>query len=376
MSAEAQRCGYVALVGRPNVGKSTLLNQIVGRKLSITSRKPQTTRHTLLGVDTVGSTQAIYVDTPGIHDGGGRATNRYMVRAATSALHDVDIVVLIVERLRFSDDDQHIVDLVARAPGRKLCVINKIDQLEARDQLLPHIAKLDALGVFEAIIPISALHGNGVEQLKAEVLARLPESPHLFPPDQVTDRSVRFIAGEIVREKLMRRLGDELPHRITVVVERYVASKRLVEIDATIFVESKWFCYCRTSSSYCWAPFASLPCPRARTDCATRPTAFGRTPARESAALQHHPAGGRRAPARDAYAQEVEVRRQAPDGRRGLGALGRHAELTTSRAVSGSRHHGKGAALARSSSSPRSAHGPQRHVGASLAGTTSSRTST
>ncbi len=237
MSAEAQRCGYVALVGRPNVGKSTLLNQIVGRKLSITSRKPQTTRHTLLGVDTVGSTQAIYVDTPGIHDGGGRATNRYMVRAATSALHDVDIVVLIVERLRFSDDDQHIVDLVARAPGRKLCVINKIDQLEARDQLLPHIAKLDALGVFEAIIPICALHGDGVEQLKAEVLARLPESPHLFPPDQVTDRSLRFIAGEIVREKLMRRLGDELPHRITVVIERYVASKRLVEIDATIFVE-------------------------------------------------------------------------------------------------------------------------------------------
>ncbi len=237
MPTEPQRCGYVALVGRPNVGKSTLLNRIVGRKLSITSRKPQTTRHNLLGVDTTGNTQAIYVDTPGIHDGGGRATNRYMVRAATSALHDVDVVVLLVERLRFSDDDRHIVDLVARAVGRKLCVINKIDQLEAREQLLPHIARIDELGVFEAIIPVCALDGNGVDQLKAEVLDRLPESPHLFPPDQVTDRSMRFIAGEIVREKLMRRLGDELPHRIAVVIERYVASERLVEIDATIFVE-------------------------------------------------------------------------------------------------------------------------------------------
>ena len=237
MTPEPQRCGYVALVGRPNVGKSTLLNQIVGRKLSITSRKPQTTRHNLLGVDSIGPTQAIYVDTPGIHEGGGRAMNRYMVRAATSVLHDVDIVVLVVERLRFGDDDERVVDLIKRAPGRKLCVINKIDQLEERERLLPHIAKLNELGVFEAIIPMSALRGDGVEQLKQEVLARLPEGPHLFPPDQVTDRSERFIAGEIVREKLMRRLGDELPHRIAVVVEGYVANKRLVEIDATIFVE-------------------------------------------------------------------------------------------------------------------------------------------
>ena len=237
MTPEPQRCGYVALVGRPNVGKSTLLNQIVGRKLSITSRKPQTTRHNLLGVDSIGQTQAIYVDTPGIHEGGGRAMNRYMVRAATSVLHDVDIVVLVVERLRFGDDDARVVDLIKRAPGRKICVINKIDQLEEREQLLPHIAKLNALGVFEAIIPLSALRGNGVEQLKQEVLARLPEGPHLFPPDQVTDRSERFIAGEIVREKLMRRLGDELPHRIAVVVDGYATSKRLVEIDATIFVE-------------------------------------------------------------------------------------------------------------------------------------------
>jgi len=184
---EMQRCGYVALVGRPNVGKSTLLNHLVGRKLSITSRKPQTTRHNLLGVDTIGASQAIYVDTPGIHDGGSRAVNRYMVRTATSALHDVDIAVLVVERLRFGDEDRRVVDLVQASRGRKMCVVNKIDQLEDREQLLPHIAKLNELAVFEEIIPVSALQGTGLDRLKQQVLARLPEGPHLFPPDQVTD---------------------------------------------------------------------------------------------------------------------------------------------------------------------------------------------
>ena len=235
--AESDRCGYVALVGRPNVGKSTLLNHLVGRKLSITSRKPQTTRHILLGVETSDGAQAIYVDTPGIHEGGGRAVNRYMVRTAKSALMDVDIVVLVVERMRFGDDDQRVVDMVKAARGRKLCVINKIDQMEAREQLLPAIARIAALDVFEAIIPVSALRGTGLDQLKHEVIARLPEGPHLFPADQVTDRSERFIASEIVREKLMRRLGDELPHRITVAVDRYVVKERIVEIDATIYVE-------------------------------------------------------------------------------------------------------------------------------------------
>ncbi|HET6471369.1 MAG TPA: GTPase Era [Pseudomonadales bacterium] len=234
---EVQRCGYVALVGRPNVGKSTLLNHLIGRKLSITSRKPQTTRHTVLGVETLGAAQAIYVDTPGIHDGGGRAINRHMVRAATGALADVDIVVMVFERLRYGDDDARVVELVRAARGRKLAVINKIDQLEARERLLPHIARLDELGIFEAIVPVSALRGTGLEDLKRQVLQRLPEGAHLFPADQFTDRTERFIAGEIVREKLMRRLGDELPHRITVLVERFVERPRLVEIDATIFVE-------------------------------------------------------------------------------------------------------------------------------------------
>jgi GTP-binding protein Era len=237
MDRDSDRCGYVALVGRPNVGKSTLLNHLLGRKLSITSRKPQTTRHNLLGVDTNGPVQAIYVDTPGIHDSGGRALNRHMVRTATSILTDVDVIVMVVERLRFGDGDRLVLERIRSAPGKRLCVINKIDQLDDVTALLPHIATLNDLGVFEEIIPISALRGTGLDRLKEAVRVRLPSGPHLFPPDQVTDRSERFIAGEIVREKLMRRLGDELPHRITVVIERYVAKGRLVEIDATIFVE-------------------------------------------------------------------------------------------------------------------------------------------
>ncbi len=232
-----QRCGYAALVGRPNVGKSTLLNHLLGRKLSITSRKPQTTRYNLLGVDTDGAAQIIYVDTPGMHDGGARALNRAMVRAATSVLHDVDIIVMVVERTRLTDDDQLVLERLRSSSAKRLCVINKIDQLDDPRLLLPHIATLDALGLFDAIIPISALRGTGLPQLKQEILARLPEGPHLFPADQITDRSERFMAGEIVREKLMRRLGDELPHRIGVVVERYVVEKRIVSIDATIYVE-------------------------------------------------------------------------------------------------------------------------------------------
>jgi GTP-binding protein Era len=231
------RCGYIALVGRPNVGKSTLLNHLLGRKLSITSRKPQTTRHNLLGVDTVDEVQAIYVDTPGIHEGGGRALNRHMVRTAASVLHDVDVVVMVVERLRLEADDERVLDHIRNVRAARLCAINKIDQLDDQTRLLPHIERLNALGVFDEIIPVSALRGTGLDDLKNAVMRRLPVGPHLFPPEQITDRSERFIAAEIVREKLIRRLGDELPHRLAVVIDRYATSTRLVEIDATIFVE-------------------------------------------------------------------------------------------------------------------------------------------
>jgi GTP-binding protein Era len=237
MSVETTRCGYVALVGRPNVGKSTLLNHLLGRKLAITSRRPQTTRHSLLGVDTIGAAQAVWVDTPGIHDAGARALNRYMVKSATSVLADVDIVVMLVERLRWTEEDALVLRHVRAAKVPKICVITKVDQVAERAQLLPQIAELAERASFEAIVPVSALRGIGLDGLKSEVFARLPVGPHLFPRDQITDRSERFIAAEIVREKLMRQLGDELPHRVAVLVERFKRGKRLVEIDATIVVE-------------------------------------------------------------------------------------------------------------------------------------------
>lgn len=235
--SDAVRCGYVALVGRPNVGKSTLLNHLLGRKLSITSRKPQTTRHNLLGVMTDQRDQVIFVDTPGIHPTKQRAMNRYMVRSATSVLSDVDIVVMIVERARWTSEDDLVLSHVARARAPKICAINKIDQLKGRTELLPQMEKLGARNVFDEIIPISALRNDGLDRVWQEVVRRLPEGPHLFPADQVTDKSERFMVSEIIREKLMRRLGDELPHRIIVVIENFRSSDRLVEIDANIFVE-------------------------------------------------------------------------------------------------------------------------------------------
>jgi GTP-binding protein Era len=231
------RCGYVAIVGRPNVGKSTLLNHLLGRKLAITSRKPQTTRHNLLGVLTEDNNQAVFVDTPGIHEARDRAINRYLVRTAVSVLRDVDLVVMVVERLKWNTEDELVLSFVRKAPVKRLCVINKIDQIEDKTALLPHTERLMKEGEFDEVFPASALRGKGLDVLKAAVFDRLPVGPHLFPPDQITDRSERFIVAEIIREKLMRRVGDELPHRMTVAIERYKSSAKLVEIDANIYVE-------------------------------------------------------------------------------------------------------------------------------------------
>jgi GTP-binding protein Era len=227
----------VALVGRPNVGKSTLLNHLLGRKLAITSRRPQTTRHLLLGVDTRDASQSIWVDTPGIHEAGGRALNRFMVRSATALLSDVDVVVMLVERSRWTAEDDLVLRHVRAAHAPKLCVITKIDELADRTLLLPQIESLAARAPFAAIVPVSSIRDVGLDGLRAEVEKLLPVGPHLFPADQVTDRSERFIAAEMVREKLLRQLGDELPHRAAVVIERFVSGRRLVEIDATIYVE-------------------------------------------------------------------------------------------------------------------------------------------
>lgn len=231
------RCGYVALAGRPNVGKSTLLNHLLRQKLSITSRKPQTTRHVLLGVDTEGDHQAIYVDTPGIHDHARREMNRQMVRAATAVLADVDLVLMVLDRDAWTSADELVLEHLRAHDVPCFAVINKVDLMPRKDALLPLIAELDGRGVFEEIFPVSALRGTGLDDLRRAVFARLPEQAHLFPPDQVTDSSERFLVSEIVREKLMRRLGEEVPHHLTVVIDAYDETPTLVDIAATVYVE-------------------------------------------------------------------------------------------------------------------------------------------
>lgn len=238
MSNSIQRCGYVAIIGRPNVGKSTLLNHILGMKLSITSRKPQTTRHQILGVKTNDAVQTVYVDTPGIHQRSGTAINKYMNRAATSVLSDVDAILFVVQVNKWTEEDQAIIEKLKSVKCPVVLVINKTDMLADRKQLLPIIEKLSALHDFVDIIPVSALQGKNIETIEQKVAALLPENEHIYPDDQITDRSMRFLASEIIREKLVRELGQELPYTSAVVIDKYDEDEDIVRIHATIFVES------------------------------------------------------------------------------------------------------------------------------------------
>jgi len=231
------RCGYIALVGRPNVGKSTLLNRILGQKISITSRRPQTTRHRVLGIKTQPHAQLIYVDTPGIHDFNGRAMNRYMNRTASSVLADVDVVVFLVEGLRWTADDELVLKKLAQTGSPVILAVNKIDVLEKREALLPGLQALAEKFPFSEIIPVSARKGDNIAALESCIEALLPEAPPLFPEDQVTDRSVRFLAAELVREKLFRKLGRELPYGLTVQIEEYRSEPGITHIHALIWVE-------------------------------------------------------------------------------------------------------------------------------------------
>jgi GTP-binding protein Era len=231
------RCGYIALVGRPNVGKSTLLNRILGQKISITSRRPQTTRHRVLGIKTLPHAQLIYVDTPGIHDFNGRAMNRYMNRTASSVLADVDVVVFLVEGLRWTADDELVLEKLARTGSPVILAVNKIDALEKREALLPGLQALAEKFRFTEIIPVSARKGDNIAALESCIEALLPEASPLFPEDQVTDRSVRFLAAELIREKLFRKLGRELPYGLTVQIEEYRSEPGMTHIHALIWVE-------------------------------------------------------------------------------------------------------------------------------------------
>jgi len=231
------QCGYVAIVGRPNVGKSTLLNNILGRKLSITSRKPQTTRHTLLGILNEGELQLIFVDTPGIHANRDRAINRVMNKAAVSVLHDVDVIVLVVDRLEWGIEDEYVAKYLQSSRVPLIIVINKIDMLAEKELLLPQLDFLFDKFSPKELIPISALRRVNLSRLISSIRPFIPTSAHLFHQDQITDRNERFLCSEIIREKMTRKLGAELPYEITVEIEAFYVEASITNIHALILVE-------------------------------------------------------------------------------------------------------------------------------------------
>ncbi len=230
-------CGYVAIVGRPNVGKSTLLNHLLGQKISITSRKPQTTRNAVLGIKTEGDVQIIFVDTPGMHLGQQKAINRYMNRAATSAMKDVDLVVFVVDKFIWNDEDEAVAEKLQYVQCPIILAVNKVDQITDKEELLPHLQQLSERLNVEEIVPISALRNTNLDRLEQLVVDRLPEGIHMYPEDQITDRSSRFMAAEIVREKITRQLGDELPYEMAVEIEEFKQEGNLLRISALILVE-------------------------------------------------------------------------------------------------------------------------------------------
>ena len=236
--SEEFKSGYVSIVGKTNAGKSTLLNNILGQKIAITSRKPQTTRHRFLGIKTEGNHQIIFVDTPGFHSGQKRALNRYMNKIAINAMRGVDIVLYVVDNLNWSEEDLERVQSISHETSIIL-VINKTDKLNDKNLLLPFIEERSKDSVFSNIIPISALKSIGVEELVGLVNDKLPLGSHLYPEDQVTNISEKFLASEVIREKCINKLGDELPYRISVSIERFSELKKIIHIDSVIYVEKQ-----------------------------------------------------------------------------------------------------------------------------------------
>lgn len=238
-SETVTRCGYVAIVGRPNVGKSTLLNHMMQQKISITSRKPQTTRHRILGINSDGKNQCIFVDTPGLHGQIKKALNKAMNDTVINVINEVDAVLFVVEGLIWNEVDELVLQALAHTQVPVLLLINKIDQLDTKELLLPHIEKLSKKREFAEIIPVSALGGHNLDTVIELVKKYLPEGPFLFPEDQITDRSSRFLAAELIREKVTRQLGDELPYEVTVEIEKFEQVGPTLHIHGLILVDKK-----------------------------------------------------------------------------------------------------------------------------------------
>lgn len=237
IEADNYRCGFVAIVGRPNVGKSTLLNHLLGQKLSITSRKPQTTRHKIVGIVTENNVQAIYVDTPGMHKREPRAINRLMNQAAQSALKDVDLILFVVDGLKWTPDDDLVLEKLAKVDTPVILIVNKVDTLSDKAALLPYLEVLNQKRHFSEVMPLSALRGHNLASLHEVVGRYLPYAPPMYGEDQITDRSQRFLAAEMIREKIMRQMGDEVPYDLMVQIDQFKIEGRLYRIDATILVE-------------------------------------------------------------------------------------------------------------------------------------------
>jgi len=231
------RCGYIAILGRPNVGKSTLLNHLLGQKLSITSRKPQTTRHQILGIKTTDDTQYVFVDTPGLHKGGRQAMHRYLNRAAQSIIPDMDLILFVVEALRWQEEDDIVLNYLQNASCPIILIVNKIDLIKDRDELLPYLEILNDKYKFKGILPVSANKNLQVDTLLAMCKPELPLSEAHYPEDQLTTRSSKFVAAEMIREKIVRLLGDELPYATTVEIEKFEDSKKILRLHAVIWVE-------------------------------------------------------------------------------------------------------------------------------------------
>ena len=231
------RAGYVALLGRPNVGKSTLLNRLIGQKISITAPKPQTTRHVILGIQTLPEAQIIYVDTPGLHRQGRRAMNRYLNRAAASVLGYVDVVVFLIEALRWTEEDQDVLQRLAEFGKSVVLAVNKVDRIADKRRLLPFLQEMAAKRLFTEVVPLAAINGDNVAALEQVIARLLPIGERIFPEDQITTASERFMAAELIREKLTRLLREELPYALTVEIEQFVEEGRLVRIHAVIWVE-------------------------------------------------------------------------------------------------------------------------------------------